>query len=138
MSLKSVIEHEVVANHDALRFGLDGVKGDIVGSHPLQSRRDSTSRFWEEKKRMGLDFTYGSAFNLRRDLDAQILSSYPKDSETLVLARQTSLTRSQVSNWFINAPVRLWKPMIKNMYKEEFGDTEIDSKLFLIKSTQTE
>lgn len=139
MSLKSVIVHEVVANHDALRFGLDGVKGDIVGSHPLQSRRDSvnrllrsrpssglfasfryfgspaslfsiwirfyhpimsnsnanpnpnccwrcsdafgfgfdqTSRFWEEKKRMGLDFTYGSAFNLRRDLDAQILSRY--------------------------------------------------------------
>ncbi|RWW67692.1 hypothetical protein BHE74_00024837 [Ensete ventricosum] len=59
MSLKSVIDHEVVANHNVFRFGLHGVKGDIVGSHPLQSRRESTSRFWEEKKRMGLDFTYG-------------------------------------------------------------------------------
>jgi hypothetical protein len=32
----------------------------------------------------------------------------------------------QVSNWFINARVRLWKPMIEEMYKEEFG-AEMDS-----------
>ena len=32
----------------------------------------------------------------------------------------------QVSNWFINARVRLWKPMVEEMYKEEFG-AEMDS-----------
>ncbi|XP_064957390.1 BEL1-like homeodomain protein 7 isoform X2 [Musa acuminata AAA Group] len=64
---------------------------------------------------------------LRAWLFEHFLHPYPKDSEKLVLARQTGLTRSQVSNWFINARVRLWKPMIENMYKEEFGDTEIDS-----------
>ncbi|XP_042425011.1 cyclin-B1-2-like [Zingiber officinale] len=73
---KSVIEHEVVGHHDILRFGLHAVKGDIVGSHPLQSLRDSKSRISEEKKRMGLDFAYGSAFNLRNDFDAQILSRF--------------------------------------------------------------
>ncbi|CAL9042463.1 unnamed protein product [Musa banksii] len=78
MSSKSVIEHEVVANHDALRFGLHAVKGDVVGSHPLQSLRESTGKIWEEKKRMGLDHTYGTAFNLRRDLDAQILSRFQR------------------------------------------------------------
>ncbi|XP_074588117.1 cyclin-B1-2-like [Curcuma longa] len=75
---KSVIEHEVVGHHDILRFGLHAVKGDIVGSHPLQSVRDSSSRFWEEKKRMELDLTYGSAFNLRRDFDAQILARFQR------------------------------------------------------------
>ncbi|CAL9116858.1 unnamed protein product [Musa acuminata var. zebrina] len=64
---------------------------------------------------------------LRAWLFEHFLHPYPKDSEKLVLARQTGLTRSQVSNWFINARVRLWKPMIENMYKEEFGDTEIGS-----------
>ncbi|CAD5173238.1 unnamed protein product [Musa acuminata subsp. malaccensis] len=54
-------------------------------------------------------------------------ASYPKESEKLILARQTGLSRSQVTNWFINARVRLWKPMIEDMYKEEIGDTEIDS-----------
>ncbi|XP_038973735.1 cyclin-B1-2-like isoform X2 [Phoenix dactylifera] len=73
MASKS-IEHDVAANHDILRLGLNGIKGDIVGYHPLESLRESTSRFWEEKKRTGLALTYGSAFNLRKDLDAQILS----------------------------------------------------------------
>ncbi|WJZ89284.1 hypothetical protein VitviT2T_008511 [Vitis vinifera] len=35
----------------------------------------------------------------------------PKDSDKIMLARQMSLTRRQVSNSFINARVRLWKPM---------------------------
>nr|XP_029119531.1 BEL1-like homeodomain protein 7 isoform X3 [Elaeis guineensis]XP_029119532.1 BEL1-like homeodomain protein 7 isoform X3 [Elaeis guineensis]XP_029119533.1 BEL1-like homeodomain protein 7 isoform X3 [Elaeis guineensis]XP_029119534.1 BEL1-like homeodomain protein 7 isoform X3 [Elaeis guineensis]XP_029119535.1 BEL1-like homeodomain protein 7 isoform X3 [Elaeis guineensis]XP_029119536.1 BEL1-like homeodomain protein 7 isoform X3 [Elaeis guineensis]XP_029119539.1 BEL1-like homeodomain protein 7 len=64
---------------------------------------------------------------LRAWLFEHFLHPYPKDSEKLMLARQTGLTRSQVSNWFINARVRLWKPMIEDMYKEEFGGTEIDS-----------
>ena len=34
---------------------------------------------------------------------------------------------AQVSNWFINARVRLWKPMVEEMYKEEAGDAEMDS-----------
>lgn len=30
----------------------------------------------------------------------------------------------QVSNWFINARVRLWKPMVEEMYTEEMKDQE--------------
>lgn len=30
----------------------------------------------------------------------------------------------QVSNWFINARVRLWKPMVEEMYVEEIKDNE--------------
>lgn len=64
---------------------------------------------------------------LRAWLFEHFLHPYPNDSEKLMLARQTGLTRSQVSNWFINARVRLWKPMVEEMYKEEFGETEMDS-----------
>ncbi|XP_052203529.1 BEL1-like homeodomain protein 7 [Diospyros lotus] len=63
---------------------------------------------------------------LRAWLFEHFLHPYPKDSEKIMLARQTGLSRSQVANWFINARVRLWKPMIEDIYKEEFG--EIDSK----------
>ncbi|KAL3515133.1 hypothetical protein ACH5RR_022035 [Cinchona calisaya] len=64
---------------------------------------------------------------LRAWLFEHFLHPYPKDSDKIMLARQTGLTRSQVSNWFINARVRLWKPMVEEMYKEESIDAEMDS-----------
>ncbi|KAE9586746.1 hypothetical protein Lal_00004363 [Lupinus albus] len=64
---------------------------------------------------------------LRSWLFEHFLHPYPNDSEKLMLASQTGLTKNQVSNWFINARVRLWKPMIEDMYKEEFGESSEDS-----------
>ncbi|GFY95851.1 BEL1-like homeodomain 11 [Actinidia rufa] len=64
---------------------------------------------------------------LRSWLFEHFLHPYPNDSEKLMLASQTGLTKNQVSNWFINARVRLWKPMIEEMYKEEFADDSADS-----------
>lgn len=34
------------------------------------------------------------------------------------------MCRMQVSNWFINARVRLWKPMVEEMYVEEMKDDD--------------
>lgn len=65
---------------------------------------------------------------LRAWLFEHFLHPYPKDSEKIMLARQTGLTRNQVANWFINARVRLWKPMVEQMYKEEFVKSEMNSK----------
>ncbi|KAF3439471.1 hypothetical protein FNV43_RR17749 [Rhamnella rubrinervis] len=64
---------------------------------------------------------------LRAWLFEHFLHPYPKDSEKVLLAKQTGLTRSQVSNWFINARVRLWKPMVEEMYLEETKDQQEQS-----------
>lgn len=61
---------------------------------------------------------------LRAWLFEHFLHPYPKDSDKHMLAKQTGLTRSQVSNWFINARVRLWKPMVEEMYLEEIKEHE--------------
>lgn len=63
---------------------------------------------------------------LRAWLFEHFLHPYPKDSDKHMLAKQTGLTRSQVSNWFINARVRLWKPMVEEMYMEEMKDQELN------------
>ncbi|KAK1438298.1 hypothetical protein QVD17_04105 [Tagetes erecta] len=55
---------------------------------------------------------------LRAWMFQNFLHPYPKDAEKQLLAVKSGLTRSQVSNWFINARVRLWKPMIEEMYIE--------------------
>ncbi|GMI81654.1 BEL1-like homeodomain 1, embryo sac development arrest 29 [Hibiscus trionum] len=61
---------------------------------------------------------------LRAWLFEHFLHPYPKDSDKHMLAKQTGLTRSQVSNWFINARVRLWKPMVEEMYMEEVKEQQ--------------
>ncbi|KAK9102176.1 hypothetical protein Sjap_019430 [Stephania japonica] len=55
---------------------------------------------------------------LRAWMFQNFLHPYPKDAEKQMLALKSGLTRNQVSNWFINARVRLWKPMIEEMYSE--------------------
>ncbi|KAK9143821.1 hypothetical protein Syun_013221 [Stephania yunnanensis] len=59
---------------------------------------------------------------LRAWLFEHFLHPYPSDVDKMILARQAGLSRSQVSNWFINARVRLWKPMVEEMYLEETKD----------------
>ncbi|WOK99409.1 BEL1-like homeodomain protein 11 isoform X2 [Canna indica] len=59
---------------------------------------------------------------LRTWLFENFLHPYPDDNEKLMLASKTGLTRNQISNWFINARVRIWKPMIEEMYREEFAE----------------
>ncbi|KAG1354662.1 homeobox protein BEL1 [Cocos nucifera] len=61
---------------------------------------------------------------LRAWLFEHFLHPYPSDVDKHILARQTGLSRSQVSNWFINARVRLWKPMVEEMYLEEIKEQD--------------
>lgn len=63
---------------------------------------------------------------LRAWLFEHFLHPYPKDADKIMLAKQTGLNRNQVSNWFINARVRLWKPMVEEMYLEETKEAEAE------------
>ncbi|KAJ3693093.1 hypothetical protein LUZ60_012188 [Juncus effusus] len=56
---------------------------------------------------------------LRAWLFDHFLHPYPTDSDKHMLASQTGLSRNQVSNWFINARVRLWKPMVEEIHMLE-------------------
>ncbi|KAF6163056.1 hypothetical protein GIB67_001384, partial [Kingdonia uniflora] len=67
------------------------------------------------------DYSVGT---LRVWLFEHILHPYPTESEKQMLASQTGLTKIQVSNWFINARVRVWKPMIEEIYREEFSESD--------------
>ncbi|KAI4366741.1 hypothetical protein MLD38_022580 [Melastoma candidum] len=75
---RSVVQEAGAIERDALRFGLQGVKSDLVGSHPLQSSYHSAKRTEEEMKRRILSNTYGTAFPLKMDLDRQILSRFQR------------------------------------------------------------
>ncbi|KAL3826044.1 hypothetical protein ACJIZ3_022073 [Penstemon smallii] len=61
---------------------------------------------------------------LRAWLFEHFLHPYPTDTDKLMLAKQTGLSRNQVSNWFINARVRLWKPMVEEIHMLETRQTQ--------------
>ncbi|XP_028553386.1 homeobox protein BEL1 homolog [Dendrobium catenatum] len=61
----------------------------------------------------------------QRGLIYYLIILYPSDVDKHILARQTGLSRNQVTNWFINARVRLWKPMIEEIYLEETKEDEL-------------
>ncbi|XP_010262878.1 PREDICTED: BEL1-like homeodomain protein 4 [Nelumbo nucifera] len=64
---------------------------------------------------------------LRAWLFDHFLHPYPTDADKLMLATQTGLTRNQVSNWFINARVRVWKPMVEEIHMlETKGSAEMN------------
>lgn len=64
---------------------------------------------------------------LRAWLFEHFLHPYPTDSDKHMLAAQTGLSRNQVSNWFINARVRVWKPMVEEIHMlETKGSAEPD------------
>ncbi|XP_062172703.1 BEL1-like homeodomain protein 8 isoform X3 [Alnus glutinosa] len=56
---------------------------------------------------------------LRAWLFEHFLHPYPTDTDKHMLATQTGLSRNQVSNWFINARVRVWKPMVEEIHMLE-------------------
>ncbi|XP_062229991.1 cyclin-B1-2-like, partial [Phragmites australis] len=73
------VRRAVSESHDSLRFGLDGsVKAGLAPAHQLQATLLSEARFWKERKKLGADAVYGSAFNIRKDLDAQIISRFQR------------------------------------------------------------
>ncbi|KAL8113523.1 hypothetical protein AgCh_020740 [Apium graveolens] len=80
----------------------------------LQQLRQKDHQLWRPQR--GLPERSVSV--LRAWMFQNFLHPYPKDADKHLLAVKSGLTRSQVSNWFINARVRLWKPMIDEMYSE--------------------
>ncbi|XP_050226290.1 cyclin-B1-2 [Mercurialis annua] len=74
-----MIAHEIGGiQNDALRFGIHGVKSDILEAHPLESAYQSALRTQEEMKTRILANTYGSAFPLKMDFERQILSRFQR------------------------------------------------------------
>uniref|UniRef100_A0A6N2LLZ4 Homeobox domain-containing protein n=1 Tax=Salix viminalis TaxID=40686 RepID=A0A6N2LLZ4_SALVM len=62
---------------------------------------------------------------------------YPTDTDKHMLATQTGLSRNQVSNWFINARVRVWKPMVEEIHMlETKGLAEISGEIDGISSAE--
>ncbi|XP_010467364.1 PREDICTED: BEL1-like homeodomain protein 7 [Camelina sativa] len=129
--LRDAISGQILVIRKSLGGEHDGSDGRGVGISRLRNV-DQQVRQQRALQRLGVMQPHtwrpqrglpdSSVLVLRAWLFEHFLHPYPKDSDKIMLARQTGLSRGQVSNWFINARVRLWKPMVEEMYKEEFTE----------------
>jgi hypothetical protein len=56
---------------------------------------------------------------LKTWLFSNFLHPYPSEAEKIELSQQTNLTITQINNWFINARVRTWRPMLESMLEDK-------------------
>ncbi|GJV55178.1 homeobox protein ATH1 [Tanacetum coccineum] len=102
------------ADYNTMDPGEEALSSFVPKQWALQQLRRKDHQLWRPQR--GLPEKSVSV--LRAWMFQNFLHPYPKDAEKQLLAVKSGLTRSQVSNWFINARVRLWKPMIEEMYLE--------------------
>ncbi|KAF9664870.1 hypothetical protein SADUNF_Sadunf16G0063000 [Salix dunnii] len=131
--LKDAITGQIKASNkslgeeDCLGEKIEGSRLKFVDHHLRQQRAlQQLGMIQQNAWRPQRGLPERSVSVLRAWLFEHFLHPYPKDSDKHMLAKQTGLTRSQVSNWFINARVRLWKPMVEEMYTEEIKEQEQD------------
>jgi len=55
---------------------------------------------------------------LKQWLLSHMLLPYPGNEEKLALCRATNLEMAQINNWFINARVRIWKPLVQKVFDQ--------------------
>ncbi|CAH8320954.1 unnamed protein product [Eruca vesicaria subsp. sativa] len=115
-NLRERISKKILMMGSVLERGKEKSQEDsIIHQHCLlQQLKHKNHQIWKPQR--GLPEKSVSV--LRTWMFQNFLHPYPQDSEKHLLAIRSGLTRSQVSNWFINARVRLWKPMIEEMYAE--------------------
>ncbi|XP_042512599.1 BEL1-like homeodomain protein 4 [Macadamia integrifolia] len=97
-----------------LRFSDHGIRKHMSGGDSLGILQPQ-QHVWRPQR--GLP--EHSVAILRAWLFEHFLHPYPTDTDKEMLASQTGLTRNQVSNWFINARVRVWKPMVEEIHMLE-------------------
>ena len=90
-------------------------------------RGTDDARYWSL---LGQEHRSNPKMVLREWLYQHFDRPYPTDQDKQLLSDVTGLTRTQVSNWFINARVRIWQPLVLELGKElgegeeELGKTE--------------
>lgn len=52
---------------------------------------------------------------------SHMMLPYPGNEEKLALCKATNLDMSQINNWFINARVRIWKPLVREVF-DKYSD----------------
>ncbi|GMH43892.1 hypothetical protein BSKO_11826 [Bryopsis sp. KO-2023] len=112
MQLQHRMKLMVLVIEDLLKRPVAEPTGEVPQARPLSPR---SPEYW---KALAKQMEGNKCQVLREWLLQHFDKPYPTDQEKDMLSEATGLSRTQVSNWFINARVRTWRPMIQELGKE--------------------
>jgi len=95
------------------------LRHNFLTSDFLQARQDLIKKVMDPFRALRASPDHGkvdsSTYVLRKWLYDNVLKPYPDEQQKEELAEKCGMTTKQVSNWFINARVRYWKPMMEGV-----------------------
>ncbi|KAL6131535.1 hypothetical protein ACLB2K_069910 [Fragaria x ananassa] len=125
-----------VGDFSLVKHDIRGVsKRGLCSQNPSHQNLTSNFHLLDIRSQRGLPETAVSV--MRTWLFEHFLHPYPSDSEKQRLAQQTGLSRTQVSNWFINSRVRLWKPMVEEIHSLEIQQSPMISNSDVTRRNET-
>jgi hypothetical protein len=118
-TVRPVTEGERVARLASVSRRFDGLIDQLREKYVSRVFYLQEAHLLKAKKRGNLP---KNATNILKTwLFQHFLHPYPSEEEKRDLSGQTGLTMTQLNNWFINARVRTWRPMLESMLEGEKG-----------------
>ncbi|GMH32326.1 hypothetical protein BSKO_00160 [Bryopsis sp. KO-2023] len=90
----------------------EGLRGQVI----REGAEDGRPKRRVHKKRENLPKE--STALLKDWLLSHMMLPYPGNEEKIQLCKATNLDISQINNWFINARVRIWKPLVQRVFEK--------------------
>ena len=88
------------------------------------------------KRNRGMNLPRRSVKRLKEFLYDHFDNPYPSETQKIKLSHDLGLEPVQVNTWFINARMRLWKPVVEQIFSET--KERVESKLEAIKADKEE
>jgi hypothetical protein len=103
--------HDLQAMHGSSAFA-SGTTNDSGGGGGVKKEEKG------KKRNRGLNLPRKAVRRLKEFLYDHFDNPYPSESQKSRLARELGLDVNQVNTWFINARMRLWKPLIEKVFNQ--------------------
>jgi hypothetical protein len=85
----------------------------------MENENENSYKNGDDNKRHRATLNKTAVNTLRQYLFDHFAHPYPTDQEKAELAIRTGLKVSQVNYWFINARVRIWRPLLESHNKKK-------------------
>lgn len=111
---RAMQHQQVIARHGINHGGSPAFTAGYVPAEDVQHQGPTKRKIQRKRENLPKE----STALLKQWLLSHMLLPYPGNEEKMALCRATNLEMAQINNWFINARVRIWKPLVQKVFDQ--------------------